>query len=193
MAVLVIIARATGRTYQITRALIFAAFFMVLHNPKILVFDSSFQLSFMATVGLIHLAPALERYFGWVSTRFQLREFATATIATQLFVLPMLLYKMGELSIVAFPVNLLVLPAVPITMLTGFLTGVVGFLNTPLSLPFAYASEALLSYELFVVDIFSKIPFASIQIESFPLWGAFLMYVLYGLLLFHLYQKTQMK
>lgn len=191
MALLVLLARATGRTYTITYALFIAGFFMILQNPKILVFDSSFQLSFMATLGLIHLAPQLEKYFKLVPTKWQLREFATATIATQLFVLPLLLYKMGELSLVALPVNMLVLVFVPLTMLFGFLTGMMGFLSTTLSLPFAYISNALLSYELWVVDIFASLPFASVQIDTFPAWLAILFYVLYGFLIFFFMKRQQ--
>ncbi len=189
MAILVVIARATGRTYQITHALIVAGFFMVLQNPKIIAFDSSFQLSFMATVGLIYLAPKLESYFGWVPTKWQLREFATATIATQIFVLPMLLYKMGALSIVAFPVNLLVLPVIPITMLLGFFTGVAGFVNTFFALPFSFVTTVLLSYQLFVVDIFARLPFASVTIEHFSLFATVSTYVLYGVILFWLHKN----
>ncbi len=187
MAVLVILARGTGRTYKITRALIIAGFFMIIQNPRILVFDTSFQLSFMATVGLIYLAPRLEAYFGWVPTKWQLREFATATIATQLFVLPLLLYKMGEFSIVALPVNMLVLPAVAPTMLLGFLTGVAGFLSIVFSLPFAFATTALLSYQLFVVDIFAGLPFAAVSVSSFSLSMAIGAYALYfiGLAMLH--------
>jgi len=122
MALLVILARATGRTYDITRALFIAGFMMVLHNPKILVYDASFQLSFLATLGLIWLSPLLDRYVLFIPTK-QLRGFATATVATQIFVLPLLLYKIGELSLVALPVNLLVLVTVPLTMLFGFLAG----------------------------------------------------------------------
>ena len=183
MALLVILARATGRTYAMTRALFIAGCIMVMHNPKILVFDASFQLSFVATLGLIHLAPKLERYFGWVSTKWQFREFATATIATQLFVLPILLYKMGDVSLVALPVNLLILAVVPITMLVGFFTGVVGFMSATLALPFAMVTDMLLSYQLWVVDLFARVPFASVHIDTFPLWAALLMYALYGLML----------
>ena len=187
MALLVILARATGRTYTITYALFLAGFFMVLQNPKILVFDSSFQLSFMATLGLINLAPTIERYFKLVPTKWQLREFATATIATQLFVLPLLLYKMGELSIVALPVNMLILAFVPLTMLFGFLTGIVGFVSMFLSLPFAYITNALLSYELWVVKVFSSLPFASVHVETFPAWAAVLLYILYGFFIWKFY------
>ena len=183
MALLVIVAKATGRTYDITRALFIAGFFMVLHNPKILLHDASFQLSFLATLGLITLAPLLERYFSFVPKRFQLREFATATIATQIFVLPLLLYKVGQLSLVALPVNLLVLITVPAAMLSGFLTGIVGFLSTTLALPFAFISYLVLSYQLLIVGWFAKLPFASVHIAYFPLWLTVVVYLLYIYLL----------
>jgi len=59
MALLVILARSTSRKYDIKRALMLAGFLMVLQNPKILVFDSSFQLSFMSTLALIYVAPLI--------------------------------------------------------------------------------------------------------------------------------------
>ena len=46
MALLALTARATGRIYTVSWALFLAGFFMVLQNPKILRFDTSFQLSF---------------------------------------------------------------------------------------------------------------------------------------------------
>jgi len=48
MAILVIIGRLTGRMYDAGRALLIAGLLMVIHNPKILLFDTSFQLSFLA-------------------------------------------------------------------------------------------------------------------------------------------------
>lgn len=189
MAIFVLIARATKRTQTITRALFIAGFLMLLHNPKILVFDSSFQLSFTATIGLIYLAPRIERYFHLIPTKFQFREFAVATIATQVFVLPMILYKMGTLSLVALPVNMLILIFVPITMLFGFITGMIGFVSVFLSLPFAYITNAFLTYQLKVVDIFASIPFASVEINYFPVWIAILVYVIYGLFMLKLKSK----
>ncbi|MDO8590855.1 MAG: ComEC/Rec2 family competence protein [bacterium] len=179
MALLVILARTTGRRYDITRALVLAGFLMVLQNPKILVFDSSFQLSFMSTLALIYVSPIIEKRFRFVSEKFGLRSIVIATLATQIFVLPMLLYKMGELSLVALPVNLLILSAIPATMFFGFLTGVVGFLSTTLAFPFAFITYGLLSYELQVVEFFSHLPFASIAVNDFPLWFAMLLYLLY--------------
>jgi len=53
MASLILFARATGRTYAVMRALCFAGVIMVLINPYLLVYDVGFQLSFLATLGLI--------------------------------------------------------------------------------------------------------------------------------------------
>lgn len=190
MALLVILARSTGRTYDITRALFIAGFVMILHNPKILLHDASFQLSFLATLGLIWLSPLLDRYVSFIPKKFQLREFATATVATQIFVLPLLLYKIGELSLVALPVNLLVLITVPLTMLFGFLSGMVGFINSLFATPFAFIAYAFLSYQLKIVELFSSLPFASIHLDTFPLWLMLGLYILYGVVLKKVYKTT---
>src|SRR3989338_3705070 len=64
MALLVLTAKATGRIYTVSWALFLAGFFMVWQNPKILRFDTSFQLSFLATLGLIYISPIVKT--NWV-------------------------------------------------------------------------------------------------------------------------------
>ncbi|MCR4284234.1 MAG: ComEC family competence protein [Parcubacteria group bacterium] len=183
MALIVVLAKTTGRIYNITIALFIAGFLMIFHNPKILVFDPSFQLSFLATVGLIYFSPFFERKFKFIPEKWNIREVAIATLATQIFVLPFLLYKIGEISIVSLPVNLLILIFVPVTMFFGFLAGFFGFLGIIISTPFAWVTYLLLEYELKVVDIFSSIPFASIKLQV-PLWIMFLIYVIYAFIIF---------
>ncbi|MBI2618083.1 ComEC/Rec2 family competence protein [Candidatus Kaiserbacteria bacterium] len=190
MALLVILARATGRTYDITRALFIAGFFMILHNPKILLHDTSFQLSFLATLGLIWLAPIIERRLHFIPGKFQFREVATATLSTQIFVLPLLLYKMGELSLVALPVNLLVLLTVPVTMFFGFLTGMLGFVSLVLALPFGFISYLFLSYQLRVVEFFAELPFASVHLNVFPLFLMLGLYGFYAIVLWKIHKNT---
>ena len=182
MALLVLLARSTGRIYAVTRALLIAGFFMLLHNPKILVFDTSFQLSFLATVGLIYFSPLVEPKVKWVTEKWKFREIVVATVATQIFVLPFLLYKTGLFSIVSLPVNLLILTAIPVTMLLGFLAGISVFVSTVLATPFAWGAYALLSYELGVVEWFARLPFASVTLASFPFWLALFCYGFYFVL-----------
>jgi len=190
MALLVVVARGFGREYNVTRALALAGFLMVLHNPRVLAFDPSFQLSFLATVGLIYLGPFIERVLHWVPTKFQFREFAVATISTQLFVLPLLLFMVGQISTLSIPVNILVLGIIPLIMLFGFITGMLGFLGNIVSLPFAYITTALLAYVLWVVRFFSAIPFASLKVPTFPVWAVVVVYALLVCWLIFLKRKT---
>jgi len=132
-----------------------------------LVFDPSFQLSFLATLGLITISPAISKYFKFAPSRFQIRETIIATLATQALVTPLLIHMSGQFSIVSLPANLLVLPFIPFTMLLGFVTGILGFVSGVLSIPFAYASYALLHYELSVAEFLGNLPWASLSVPSF--------------------------
>ncbi len=176
MATLALVARATGRTYDVARILVLTGVVMILFNPFILFFDVSFQLSFIATVAVIFLAPRIEQYFSWVTKRFGLRDVVSVTFAAYVFVLPFILYKMGNLSLVALPANILILPFIPLTMMMGFLTGVTGFISSLISIPFGLVSTILLKYELAVVGFFSNIPFASLTIPNFPILITILIY-----------------
>ncbi|MDQ3076103.1 MAG: ComEC family competence protein [bacterium] len=184
MATLALIARATGRTYDIGRALVFAGVIMIAFNPMILRYDISFQLSFIATVAVIFLAPKIEKYFLWVTKKFGLRDIVTVTTSAYIFVLPFILYKMGNLSLVALPANILVLPFIPLTMGLGFLTGFVGLFSYFLSVPFGYISYLFLHYELGVINFLSQIPFASFSVPNFPLVLTLLIYSYFIYMLF---------
>ncbi len=181
MTLLALIAHATGRRVEVGFALLLAGFLMVLHNPLIIVYDTGFQLSFLATVGLIYGSPLVAAYLTRLPERFGLREIASSTIATQIFVLPWLLYSIGELSLVALPVNLLVLPLVPLAMALVALSGGMGLVSYFLSLIFAAPTQIILSYVLVVVSWSTSIPGAALPIAVYPLWLAVVTYVLYGL------------
>jgi competence protein ComEC len=166
MAMIVILSRYTKRNYDVTRALIVAGVIMVFENPWIVAFDPSFQLSFMATLSLIYVSPVMSLYLKFLPERFGFREIFVSTISTQVFVLPLLLSMNGIFSVVALPVNLLILGVIPFTMFVGFFAGIVGIVSLTLALPFAAMSFLLLSYILKVVDVFSSLPFSVIQMPS---------------------------
>lgn len=180
MALIVILGKALSRNYDVTRALFIALFLMVLHNPKILIYDPSFQLSFLATIGLIHFSPIIEERIKFVTESFGLRGLISATLATQIFVLPFLLFLIGEFSIIAPISNLLVLPFIPLSMFFGFITSLLGIFSKTLSLIPAFLSYILLSYEIKVVELFSAFSFASVSIKDFPFSITLLVYLFIG-------------
>ena len=188
MALLLILSKRVSRRYDVSRALIFAAFLMVLHNPRILLFDVSFQLSVIATIAIIYVAPIIRFRITWVTERFALRDVISTTVGTQILVLPYILHVMGTLSLVSIVSNILVLPVVPLAMFSGFVTGIVGFISPLLSVPLAWISDIVLGYIIEVTHLSASLPFASLNL-SLPLSATVMMYLLFIVFLFRFYKK----
>lgn len=178
MALIVILARVLGRDGDALRALVLALGLMVFANPMILLYDVSFQLSFSATLALVTLVPVIEKYFSFISHRV-LREIIVTTFATQIFVLPLILYHMGSVSLIGLVANIFILPVVPLAMLT------VAFVATLAWVPivsniFAFGAYLVLAYIVLVVEFFARVPFASLHNISFPLGALAFAYALLG-------------
>lgn len=177
MAMIILFARLTGRSYMAGRALVIAGLLMITYDLRVIT-DISFQLSFLATAGVLFITPKVIIWVKFLPMRFKIRELVATTIAATIAVLPILLYSTGIFSLVSLPANILILPFIPLVMLFSFITGVVGFISTTLSIPFAFISDQLLSYMLFIIHFFASLPFASVTIKSFPLILTILLYVL---------------
>ncbi len=188
MAALGLLALLLDRRSHLLRALCIAGAGMLLFNPLLLVHDVGFQLSFLATLGLIMFAPQFESVMKIGSVLLSARQFLIATLATQIAVLPLLLYQMGQLSIVAVVVNVLVLPLVAPAMLMTFLTGLVAWLLPTLALPFAISAQFLLQTIISIATFFAGVPYATVSVPVFPF---FVVPVLYALLGYGLYRWTQ--
>jgi len=170
MAGIALVADLIRRDYSVARALAFAALVMLVQNPLILLHDPSFQLSFLATLGLILLAGPIESRLSRIPERFGMRGTVASCLATQIFVSPYILYMMGQISIIGVVVNILVLPFIPATMLAVFLTGALGFIHPFLGMIAGWGAHLLLQYELFMVTRFAALPFAAAYVPPFSVW-----------------------
>ncbi len=179
MGILLILARRTGRLYSIRNALVFAGLIMLYFNPKILRFDLSFQLSFMATLGLAYISPLLEKYLEWLPKKFDLRGIAGATLGAQLAVLPLILYSFGRLSLIAPVANLLILPIIPLAMFLVFCGGVSGFVWFWFGQIFGWVSWLFLSYQIKIAALLAKIPYAAISLKINWIWLVVLYLILW--------------
>ena len=167
MGVLSLVAVQMGRTYAIMRALLIVAVVMVLWNPWIVVYDIAFQLSFMATLGLIVLYPILYERLHFLPRVVHIDEVVVATLSAQIAVLPLIIYYMGDISFVALFVNILVVPLVPVAMLLVFLVGSSGFVSATVASVFAYSAYALLHLIFMIVFFFKQVPGALVHVKPF--------------------------
>lgn len=205
MGLLVLVAHRSGRAYYMRNALALAAALMLVHDPSILRFDIGFQLSFLATLGLLYVAPLFDRWFERVKIRvflagrdirmlrerrdtafrssppWLLRNIFISTLAAQAAVFPLLIFYFGELSLISPLANLAILPFIPYTMFSGFLTGGLGLIADGLGRSAALFSQLLLSYELGAIGWFSRLPAASIAMGGL---GPVILVALYAVLIF---------
>ncbi len=188
MGVLLLFAQKEGRLYGSHNAIILAAAAMILVNPNILRYDIGFQLSFLATMGLIYGVPMLEKYFVKIPNKFQIKKTLLMSISAQILVLPLLIYHFKNLSLVTLPVNLLILPLVPLTMLLGFIMGVAGIIAPVLGQTIGYLTWLISSLQLLVISIFSAPAWAAIQIHL-PVY----ILAVYYLLAFYIIKRAKLR
>lgn len=183
MAAIALYARSGGKTYNALRALFFVGFLMLMHNPLLLAYDPGFQLSFIATLGIILGAPPLEKALVFVRhTMF--RSLIASTLAAQIAVLPLLLYQTGLFSLYALPANLIVLPLIPLAMFMSFMSGVAGlFFPQVVSMALSLPTFSLLTFIIGVVETLAAAPFAAVTLPPFPFVFVVLSYALLAYIL----------
>jgi competence protein ComEC len=160
MGGLLLFSYAVGRLYSITPSLCAAALVMLMINPKILYWDVGFQLSFLATMGIVYMLPIFEVLCSKVPSVFGIKQLLLTTCAAILATIPITMFQFHQLSVVAPLANVLVLPLVPFAMLFGFLSAlpVIGG-------GFAFLTNYLLTYMLAVTEKLSSLKYASLPIQ----------------------------
>lgn len=156
MGLILSFAHGYGRLYDQKNSIILAGGIMIWFNPFVLVFDIGFQLSFAAVLGLIYLYPFIDRKFYKIPKAGGMKELTLMTISAQITVAPLLVYYFGGFLPVSLPTNILILPFVPMAMLFGFITGLVGMISTSLSQLIGYVAWAITTYQIYMVELFAR-------------------------------------
>lgn len=185
MGFLVLTAQQLGRLNRINNAMALTAALMTFYNPFVLVWDAGFQLSFLATLGIVYLSPILKKRLHKLPEFIVLKESLISTLSAIIMTFPLVLYQFGRLSIVAPIVNVLILWCIPFIMLFGFLSVIMSFVYYPLGRILSLPALAGMKYITGAVGWFSGFSFASIDF-SIPL-GVFGLF--YLVLIFYIYRS----
>jgi competence protein ComEC len=159
MALIAMLGKILGRENDAVRVLFIVGFLMILINPLTIMYDPSFHLSFLATLGMIMFSKRIEIKMMFVKHP-KLREILATTIATQLLVAPYFLWSMGKVSIISLISNIFVLPIISWAMLSGFITGVLGYISFYLAYIPGFISHLFLLYITALAHFFASLPFA---------------------------------
>jgi len=158
MGGIVILARVKGEESNQIYLLLITALIMVFFNPLILK-SLSFQLSFMATLGILTFTPIFDSIFPKILSDL------SASLSAQLMVLPILAYNFGQVSIISPVANLLTLWAVPvITVVSGFL-----LLISLASIKLATLLSFLVTIPSLIIEMvtsnFAELNYASVMVQ----------------------------
>ncbi|MDD5341589.1 MAG: ComEC/Rec2 family competence protein [Patescibacteria group bacterium] len=175
MGFLVLLGSFLGRLSRVTNALVLAAALMLVINPKLLVFDLGFQLSFLATLGLIYLQPLLSSLSKVenINNKFLktvLGDYLMTTLAAIIMTTPIILYNFGKVSLVAPLANILVLPFIPLAMLLGFIAGLGGLISVALGSVMAWPVWLVLTYVIWILEKLSNLNWAYFEFSKINFW-----------------------
>lgn len=151
MGWLLLLSGLWGRKIHLGSALAVAAASMVAIHPHILCYDIGFQLSVMATAGLVVLGSPLQVLMPKFITRLPLDigTAITATLAATATTLPVTTFYFGGLSAVSLFSNAMIVPLIPIVMIAGSIGTFLGAATSWSSpLLFIFWSPAKLMIEL---------------------------------------------
>lgn len=165
MGSLTLIAIYFGRRDWSLLSLVLAAGIMLIFFANWLT-DVGFQLSFLATLGIILFAskPESQKARGVMEGILKnTKENLRITLAAQIFTLPVMLITFKQLSLVAPVTNVLVLWIVQPIMILGFVLSLVSLVFSPLAYPLAWIIWLPLTYFIEVVKLTAKLPFASLS------------------------------
>ncbi len=185
MGSLSVLALHYHRQNDALNALAVSALLMTLLNPFTL-FDLGFQLSFLATIGLVLYVTPLSTVFESAFARVLPSERAKqivgvlndsfiVTLAAQITSTPLIVFAFHRFSVVGLLTNFIVLPAQPSVMIWGGLATLTAILVQPLGQMIAWIAWALLEFTIAVVQWTASLPLAALPVGRFdaPLLAAY--------------------
>jgi len=157
MGTLLFLSQIFGRQNTSQRTITLAGALMLLQNPLLLIYDAGFQLSFLASLGIVYLNPIISYFIKY--------QIISTTFSAQIFTLPLMIFNFGNMSLVAPITNLLVLPIVEPLMIFGFVSVFFGVFFNFLGFLLSFPCQILLMYFNEIIELFSK-PYMAIFFEN---------------------------
>lgn len=169
MGTITIFALLSGNVRNIHLLIPTGVFFLIILNPKIL-FDIGFQLSILATLGLIYLLPSIEEFLKKMFNTKNISDFIEenllGTISCTLSTLPISISIFNKVSLVSVFANVLVLPLTESTMLYGTLALAISLVFKKIGvLIFSVPYIQLKVFEL-IVNFFGNITWGYVDVNS---------------------------
>jgi competence protein ComEC len=156
-------------------ALLVTGVLLLLFNP-LWIWNLGFQLSFLATIGLMVTVPALTKQLDWMPSA--IAPLFAVPIAAYLWTLPLQLAAFGVLSPYSVLVNLITTPLISILSIGGMASALAALLWSPAGSALAWLLKYPTQALMLVVDGFSQLPGNAYAVGTIPTVIAIALYAL---------------
>lgn len=178
MSCTLVVAGAIRRRVFTPASLAFTVLLLSLENPTVL-WDIGLQLSALATLGIMLLASplggGLQRFLlillpakAGRAAHALLAEPLAVSLAAYLATFPLILRYFGRLSLLALPVNLLIVPAQAPLLIVGLLATLTAFLASMPAQLLYWLGLLPLGWTVEVVRAAARLSLASVEIQTDP-------------------------
>ena len=159
-------------------SLLLAATILLLFNP-LWIWDLGFQLSFLATFGLIVTVPAITKRLDWLPPT--IATIIAVPLAASIWTLPLICYVFNTVATYSILVNIISTPLVTIISLGGMISAIA-------SLIIPILGSAIASFLLYptlllieITKLFTNLPGSALAIGKISLGSLLLIYIFFGL------------
>ena len=186
MGTLALFAKQVGRRQMALNTLLAVAAGMCIWNP-LYVWDVGFQLSFIATLGLILYATPFSEFANRIIVKYfpasaaekfaeLFSEFVLLTLAAQLTTIPIMAYHFQRISLVSFIANPFILPPQPAVMILGGLAVLLSHVWFLAGQAVAWITWPFVAYTIRMVELFDRVPHGTLFLGNLSIWFVILFY-----------------
>ena len=167
--VLVYISQYIDRKKDGISSLSLIAVLLSLNNPFI-IYNISFQLSFLATLSIIY-------FYGYINRVLKVKILAV-TIAANILVLPITYYQFEGIAIFSIISNILIVPFISIIMILAIVSVCLFNINIYLSKLIVEINNIIIDYVYIILENIYTLNYSYIEIENPSIWYVIIYYIL---------------
>ncbi len=168
MSAIFLVANYYGKKLNLLVCMSIAAATMIMAQPQSLLSDLGWQLSFLSLFGITILSPKIS-YILPAKPKL-LNDILSVTLAAQIATAGLVIYKFGQISLMAPISNLIIMPLIPILMLIGFIAAILGILLPNIAYNmFGVYVHNILSTIFDLLAYLSRLKFSTVELKNVPL------------------------
>jgi competence protein ComEC len=156
-------------------SLLLAATLLLLINP-LWIWDLGFQLSFLATLGLIVTVPTLVKRLDWLP--LTIASLIAVPLAATIWTLPLQLFVFGVVPAYSLLLNIISTPLIAVISIGGIISAIAALIWPAAGSAVAGVLHFPAEWLIKLVEFFSNLPGNSLAVGSITVWQLLAIYAL---------------